>query len=127
LVVLTETLTKLKTTMMARWITLLLSLLCCSSLSTVQGALYRINAGGTNFTDGKGNLWEGDKNNKYYTNGNAYTRLIPIANTENDPLYQTEIWQASKWEFPVPSPGDYRVSLHLAEVRSLIVTLASTV
>ena len=99
---------------------LLSSLLVWCSLSAVQAALYRINAGGSDFIDDKGNFWEGDKNQKYYTNGNAYTKTTPIANTVNDALYQTEIWKASKWEFPVPSPGDYRVRLHLAEVYGLV-------
>ena len=99
---------------------LLSSLLVWCSLSAVQAALYRINAGGSDFIDDKGNFWEGDKNQKYYTNGNAYTKTTPIANTVNDALYQTEIWKASKWEFPVPSPGEYRVRLHLAEVYGLV-------
>jgi hypothetical protein len=99
---------------------LLSSLLVWCSLSAVQATLYRINAGGSDFIDDKGNFWEGDKNQKYYTNGNAYTKTTPIANTVNDALYQTEIWKASKWEFPVPSPGEYRVRLHLAEVYGLV-------
>ena len=78
----------------------------------------RINAGGDAFTDAEGNDWEADRN--FNTGVVAFDGLNnPIAETELDPLYNTQRWDRAlndelKYSFPVGN-GDYRVRLHFSE------------
>ena len=80
----------------------------------------RVNCGGSAYTDGKGNVWAADKvyaaGSWGYTTGNIYTTTDPIANTEDDILYQTERWATSlSYRFDVNN-GSYNVTLHFAEI-----------
>ncbi|BAY07354.1 malectin domain-containing carbohydrate-binding protein [Calothrix sp. NIES-2098] len=73
----------------------------------------RINVGGGTYTDTKGNLWLADQ---YFSGGNLYSTTAAIANTNDDPLYQTERWLNNlKYAIPV-SNGDYTVNLKFAEI-----------
>ena len=79
----------------------------------------RVNAGGGNYTDGAGRLWQTDTG---FNTGSSASTTSAISGTVDDPLYRTERWD------PVPSPdllysfsvpaGWYRVNLHFAEIYS---------
>lgn len=74
----------------------------------------RINSGGPALTFG-GNNWSQDVN---FIGGSVFERNIPIANTANDELYQTERYSGSGtliYQIPVVA-GDYNVNLHFAEL-----------
>ncbi len=80
----------------------------------------RINAGGKQYTDTSGNIWSADQHFNGGQNWPSTPKNEPIANTENDELYQTER-SASKdlgtfsYDIPVGS-GSYTVKLHFAEI-----------
>lgn len=80
-----------------------------------------VNAGGPAYTDRQGFTWQADQ---AYTPGSwgyiggvgqTYSASNPIANTEDDPLYQTEHWGMSQYAFDV-APGVYSVTLKFAEI-----------
>ncbi|GMW02599.1 MAG: hypothetical protein AMXMBFR84_37350 [Candidatus Hydrogenedentota bacterium] len=82
--------------------------------------LFRVNAGGSNYTDPNGNVWVADTG--YFNTGSSYSTTAAIAGTTMDPLYQTERWdgptgQEMQYNFTV-SPGTYAVTLHFAEIYS---------
>ena len=72
-----------------------------------------INAGGPQYTDGAGNSWSADQS---FSGGGPYSKPgLPIADTEDDTLYQTERFGNFSYNFSLPS-GDYVVDLHFAEI-----------
>jgi len=72
-------------------------------------AFIRINAGGNSYAS-----WEADK---YFTGGSVYSNPKPIANTQDDILFQTEHWGSNfSYNIPVPQSGYYRISLLFAEI-----------
>ncbi|MEE4312312.1 MAG: malectin domain-containing carbohydrate-binding protein [candidate division KSB1 bacterium] len=79
----------------------------------------RINAGGPALTDITGAAWQADQpysSGEYgYTGGNNYQTLDPIANTDLDPIYQTERWGMTTYQIDA-SNQDYFITLHLAEI-----------
>ena len=90
---------------------LLMQALVVQSFSQVipPKPIIRINTGGNEFGS-----WSADQ---YNTGGDLYTAIIPIANTTNDALYQTERNDRQfSYAIPVPSAGYYRVNLHFAEI-----------
>ncbi|MCK5738445.1 FG-GAP repeat protein, partial [bacterium] len=78
----------------------------------------RLNAGGTDYTDIEGNLWGSDRAysvGRYgYVGGQTYGSSDPISGTSDDPLYQSERYGMSAYQFDV-SPGSYSVTLLFAE------------
>lgn len=73
-----------------------------------------INSGGPAF-DFMTEEWTADN---YFVGGTEFGDAIPIANSENDQLYQTERFSTSGtllYEIPVDN-GDYNVDLHFAEL-----------
>jgi|GEM_PF-970129 len=94
-----------------------------SRLDTIELVLdtplsYRINAGGDQYTDSQGNIWEADN---YFISGRA-NDFIPsiIKNTIEDELYSTERSAHTgitdfDYAFPVVD-GTYTVRLHFAEI-----------
>lgn len=80
----------------------------------------RINCGSVaSFTDDMGMTWEPDSLNKYFDRGKIYSNFsIPISNTKNDWLYQTERTANGTvtYNIPVISKGAYSVELHFAEI-----------
>ena len=78
----------------------------------------RIEAGGTaRYTDTSNNVWRPDTG---FIGGNTIDRgAIPIANTTNDRIYQTERYGMTGYSFTVPN-GNYTVKLHFAETHSPI-------
>jgi hypothetical protein len=75
----------------------------------------RVNAGGGAYTDPQGNVWSADTGS---TDGNTYSVTRPIANTDTQPLYQTERYKNGSsltYNFAVPN-GTYTVTLKFAEI-----------
>lgn len=74
----------------------------------------RVNAGGGAVTDSNGNIWSADTG---FTAGLPYSTSLPIANTTNPAVYQTERWSSStlQYNFTVPN-GTYTVNLKFAEI-----------
>lgn len=69
--------------------------------------------GGDEYVDANGNVWEADRN---FTSGLLFSAEAEIANTVDDPLYQTERYGADTgYEFPVAN-GTYDVEIHFAEI-----------
>jgi PKD repeat protein len=78
------------------------------------GNVTRINAGGPAFTFGE-NDWTEDQ---YNNGGDTITNNTPIANTDNDQLYQTERYRTGGsliYEIPVAN-GIHSINLHFAEI-----------
>ncbi|TDU34167.1 PKD domain-containing protein, partial [Gelidibacter sediminis] len=74
----------------------------------------RINSGGPEFTF-ETFEWSEDQ---FYNSGDSSTKVIKIANTSNDQLYQTERYTSSGtlvYNIPVES-GTYDLNLHFAEI-----------
>ena len=79
----------------------------------------RINAGGGPYLDLQARQWSADTG---YNTGSSGATSSPIAGTADDPLYQSERWDASAapelaYSFAVPN-GAYTVNLHFAEISS---------
>jgi hypothetical protein len=73
----------------------------------------RINSGGADFTDAKGQLWIADK---FFQTGHTWSNNAKaISNTADDALYQSERAGDVWYSIPV-GPGEYRVVLHFAEI-----------
>jgi len=72
----------------------------------------RVNVGGPQVTLDS-HSFEGDQ---YFSGGSLYTAAIPIAETNDDALYQTERFGAFTYEIPVPVSGEYDIRLHFAEL-----------
>ena len=74
--------------------------------------LIRINSGGEDYTDVKGDVWLADD---FFINGKTFSRVDAIANTQDDSLYQTGRWAKDlKYAIPVDN-GDYAVKVKFAE------------
>jgi len=73
-----------------------------------------INSGGPAF-DFDGNSWEPDRDNDA---SNQYQNPIDIEGTENDQLYQTEVFDQAGFSYriPVPNTVPWTVDLHFAEI-----------
>jgi hypothetical protein len=78
----------------------------------------RVNVGGGSYSGG-GNTWSADRSYTSgswgYVGGKSYSGRDPIANTTDDPLYQSTRYGNFSYRFDVPS-GKYDVTLHFAEV-----------
>jgi hypothetical protein len=83
-------------------------------------AAYRLNCGGSNYTDPNGNLWTADTG--YFNTGKAFSVTAAIALTDMDPLYQVQRFDdptAPEMSYALPlSAGTYKVRLHFAETYS---------
>ncbi len=86
-----------------------------------NGPVIRVNAGGGEYADSKGQLWAADYG---YNLGGSSTKIDSISGTLDDTLYQSERWHNDlqnsaspelEYSFNVPS-GDYAVILHFAEI-----------
>jgi hypothetical protein len=78
----------------------------------------RVNCGGPNYTDSKGQLWKADYGYDSGWPGNPIT--VTIAGTTDQSLYKTARYAQTfgsvlKYSFQV-SPGAYHVNLHFSEV-----------
>ena len=70
-----------------------------------------INAGGQAVTTGAID-WVADVN---FSGGSTYNDDVPVANTTDDVIYQSERYGNFSYSIPVPA-GDYDVNLHFAEI-----------
>jgi Malectin domain len=59
-----------------------------------------------------GRLWSEDK---FFTGGYVYASNAAVANTIDDPLYNSERYGETLYQIPVP-PGTYTVIFHFAEI-----------
>ena len=74
----------------------------------------RVNCGGLAYTDGKGQLWDADRN--FNSGTNTFAGNNAISGTGDPKLYQSERWgKAVIYSFPLPN-GSYRLNLSLAEI-----------
>lgn len=81
--------------------------------TVIVASIWRINSGGTSYTDSLGNAWAADSN---YTSGTARTVTNAIAGTADAALYQTERYGSPfTYTFAVPA-GSYQVTLKFAEL-----------
>ena len=84
------------------------------SLMAQASYIQRVNAGGSSYTTGGGDIFDADQ--EYtgggwgYVGGNTWSTSDPISNTTDDQLYQTEHWGMSAYRFTVDN-GDYEVIL----------------
>ncbi|MBZ5582640.1 MAG: malectin [Acidobacteriia bacterium] len=74
-------------------------------------ALFRVNAGGSGYTDAAGVSWSGDS---AFSGGSTYATASSVAGTSSQPLYQTSRYGAFSYIFPV-SNGAHTVNLKFAE------------
>lgn len=78
-----------------------------------------VNAGAAAWRGGDGVLWQADQaytpGSWGYLGGRTFSAAVPIAGTDDDPLYHSERWGMSGYRFDVP-PGTYTVLLRFAEV-----------
>lgn len=72
----------------------------------------RVNGGGPAYSDSLGNAWSADTS---WSGGTAWTNSIPIANTSDPTLYQSERFGNFQYQFAVPN-GSYTVTLKFAEI-----------
>ncbi|MDZ7341767.1 MAG: malectin domain-containing carbohydrate-binding protein, partial [candidate division KSB1 bacterium] len=82
-------------------------------------AIIRANVGGTSYTDVNSNFWSTDR--PYHegawghVRGHPYNVTADIKNTQDDALYQDELFWLDAYRFDV-SNGNYTVTLHFAEL-----------
>ncbi|RMD96954.1 MAG: choice-of-anchor D domain-containing protein, partial [Calditrichaeota bacterium] len=86
------------------------------------GAAFRINAGGSDFTDSNGDLFVADKafvagDFGHDGNGKTFSFTDPIGGTTDDGLYQTMRGGNTTFAylFDVPASGNYDVTLYFTE------------
>lgn len=79
----------------------------------------RINCGGgPNFTDAQGNEWESDSVSNYFNTGLTFSKPVPVENTDDDLLYQSERWDvfngpSMTYEIPVPNGKSWTSYLYV--------------
>jgi len=78
----------------------------------------RINCGGPNYTDTKGNLWQADTD---FTSGSVSTTGVTVTGTADPALYQdtrmNNVNNALAYNFPLTN-GTYHVNLYFAETNA---------
>ena len=76
----------------------------------------RINVGGSDYLDSKGQQWIADR---YFEDGETYQTVTRIKGTQSDPIYQSGRY-AKTMDYHIPvANGIYTVDLHFAEVYQL--------
>jgi hypothetical protein len=70
-----------------------------------------IDSGGGGYNDGKGNLWTADRG---FTAGTTFKSASAVANTTDDPLYQSLRYGNFGYSIDVPN-GDYVLELYFAD------------
>jgi hypothetical protein len=74
--------------------------------------VWAVNAGGPDYVSHTGIHYEADT---HFTGGHVYTKARPIADTQDDVLYQSERWGDFSYDVPLPN-GHYEVTLQFAEI-----------
>jgi|GEM_PF-259113 len=93
-------------------ISVLMSPYALAEVVSSENALICINAGGGEYTDSSGTLFRADE---FYSGGRTSFHAHDIAQTVNDPLFQSERWGGFQHYIPV-DPGSYVVTLYFAEI-----------
>ncbi|MDZ7262428.1 MAG: malectin domain-containing carbohydrate-binding protein, partial [candidate division KSB1 bacterium] len=97
-----------------------LPLVSAIEVSRVSWYEVRVNAGGPNYTDTQGKLWSADQaytsGSWGYVGGASSSTTDPIANTDDDPLYQKYRYSQTNfsYQFDVPN-GFYEIALLFVE------------
>jgi hypothetical protein len=73
--------------------------------------VFAVNAGGPSFTASNGITYEADKS---YTGGRTYNTIVPVANTTDDALYQSERFGNFGYAIPLTN-GTYEITFKVAE------------
>lgn len=95
------------------------SLLLTALTVLAQTAVY-VNVGGTEYTDGNGQVWQADTG---CSGGSTFTRSVPIAATDDDDLYIDGIEGNSfSCQYTVTTRGFYYITFRMAETLSSITT-----
>jgi hypothetical protein len=92
--------------------------------TTSESAVLAVNAGGTNYTASDGTEYVASSQTDVFTGGSQFGTTEPIANTTDDPLYQTELYGGGSGSGAPPAPnlttpvqnGTYEVTLKFAEL-----------
>ncbi len=79
---------------------------------SAPNAAFRINVGGSDFTDLGGRAWTPDD---HFSGGATFNSSIAIAGTEDDALYQSERYGDFAYGVPTGN-GTFDVTLHFAEI-----------
>jgi hypothetical protein len=83
------------------------------TFTPTPSAIWRVNAGGPQYTDSQGNVWSADED--YSGTSTADTVTNAISGTADPTLYQSERWGSPfTYTFNVPA-GNYQVTLKFAE------------
>ncbi|MCB0996950.1 MAG: hypothetical protein KDB21_17775, partial [Acidimicrobiales bacterium] len=88
-----------------------------ASSASAQTSVARINVGGETYVDGSSNTWVPDTGFVFGEPGSTapFTTTEAIAGTEDDPIYQSELF-GENFGFAIPtSPGCHVLTLHFAE------------
>ncbi len=84
-------------------------------LNPVPTLPLRINAGGSQYTDGGGKVWAADSSS-YYCSGYSTSTTSTISGTTDQPLYQTGHWEYGLFCYALLMPnGTYTVNLKFAD------------
>jgi len=82
-----------------------------SSVVSGRKSTFLIDAGGSGYTDAKGNAWVSDRG---FNSGTTATSNFAVGNTSDDPLYQSRRFGDFGYELAVPN-GDYVLKLYFAD------------
>lgn len=80
--------------------------------TSTSNLVVALNAGGSAFTSATGIAYGADQ---YFTGGGTYSTNNAIANTTDDPIYQSERWGNFTYHIPVSTNGTYQITLQFAE------------
>lgn len=83
-------------------------------VGNTQNKPLSINCGGAQLTDKSNFLWLEDMG---YVGGQMITSKAPIANTEDDPIYQSARLGMTKYHLQLQNNGLFKVNLHFAELQ----------
>jgi hypothetical protein len=87
------------------------SLLTCVPASAQAQTTVRVNCGGSQYTDSKGNVWQADFG---FKEGKEITNTGTVTGTPDPKLFLGYHWDPGTYSFKVPN-GSYQVNLYFAE------------
>jgi hypothetical protein len=87
-----------------------LAVLCFSKTALAQQPI-RVNCGGSNYTDSKGQLWQTDTG---FTGGTIEIIATTVNGTADPLLYEDYRWNPASYSIAVPN-GQYQVNLYFTE------------
>jgi Malectin domain len=90
---------------------ILFALSVCLSASAQTQTTVRVNCGGAQYTDSKGNIWKADFG---FSGGKEINNTGSISGTPDPTLFNTYHWDPGNYTLQVPN-GKYQVNLYFAE------------